>query len=132
MAQTITGITKTKIITNLDTYNHTTLAAGAYTMSLAINERPRSGIIITMQRNGSTIATTAAPTTQDSASVTGAGTGPITAPTQLDIGQEVVQLTVSVTCAIGDVLTAIVSSATAHDGKSNDFKGILNIRQGSV
>lgn len=132
MAQTITGISKTKILTNLDTYNHTTLNSGTYTMSLAVNEHPVSGITIAMKRNGSTILTTAAPTSQNSASVTGAGSGPLTAAAQSELGQQVVQASISVNCTAGDVLTVVIASATAHDSKSNDFKGILSIRQGSV
>jgi hypothetical protein len=133
MSTTITGIGQSKVINNLDTYIHTTALTSMYTISMMVSERPVSGIIITLQHNGSTVASTSAPTAPALApNVTGAGSGTLTAPTTASIGQQLVQLSATINCTAGDTISAIVSSSTAHDSKPNDFKGILNIRPGTI
>lgn len=111
MAQTITGITKTKILTNLDTYNHTTLASGMYTVRCTLSEQPPSGVILTIQQNSVTKATT---TTIPAAA------------------QEIVDLQIVLNCAINDIISIIISSSNPTDTGKNVIKAILNIHQGSV
>lgn len=129
----ITQSVQSQVISNLDTYQYTVPTAGMYTVSLKINERPVSGITVTTKQNATTVLTTAAPTAPGLIStVTGAGSGPLTAPVTSDIGQQVIDSRIVLNCAANDVLQVIVASSTAHDSKPNDFKGILNIRQGII
>lgn len=111
MATIITGITKTKILTNLDTYNHTTLTAGMYTVRCTLSEQPPSGVILTIQQNSVTKATTT--------TIPGAT-------------QEIVDLQIVLNCAISDVIGVVVTSSNPTDTGKNVIKAILNIHQGSV
>lgn len=109
MATTIVGISRSKILTNLDTYNHTTGSAQQYGIAVSIMERPPSGLIITIQNNGVTQATTTvAPAT----------------------GQQVVELFALINCAQGDVLSVILSSSAVIDTRLNHFKATLRIAAG--
>lgn len=109
MAQTITGISKTKNIIALDTYNHTTLTANMYTVSIDMAEQPPTGLSIVIQQNGVTKATS-----------TAAGAA-----------QTHVPLAVTINCAINDVLSVILSSSTPGDQGLNVIKGTLSIHVGS-
>jgi hypothetical protein len=111
MATTISGISQTKVISNLDTYNHTALLASMYVVDLAVSELPPSGIIITIQQNGVTKATTTS------------------AP---QIAQQLVQLRIILNCSINDLISVIVSSANPSDSGPNAFKGILKIIPGTI
>lgn len=108
MATTITGISKSKVISNLDTYNHTALQNSMYTVSLDLSEQPPSGCIITMSQNGTPRLVTAAP-----------------AATQLDIKASVVM-----NCAISDIISIAITSSTPSDITINSIKGILRITPG--
>lgn len=109
MAQTVTGIESSKVISNLDTYNHTTLAAGLYTVSLSMNEIPPSGVSIAIQLNASTKITSVAPSST----------------------QSHVSVSLTMNCATSDLISVVVSSATASDANKNAVKGILSIRRGT-
>lgn len=109
MAQTITGITKTKVLNQLDTYNHTALATSMYVVEVDMSEQPPSGLIITIQQNGSQKAISSAP-----------------AALQLNT-----KLRVLLNCVANDVITVILSSSSNNDKQLNCIKGILNIHQGS-
>lgn len=100
----------TKVISNLDTYNHTAAAASMYTVSLAMSEQPPSGLVIQIKQNGSTIATAPAPTA----------------------AQQVCQISTVLNCAANDLISVVISSAVPTDQNINAIKGILNIRQGTV
>lgn len=108
MATTITGITKSKILTNLDTYNHTALSTQMYGVSVQLSEIPPSGITITIKQNSSTIASTVAPAN----------------------GQSTVQLQCLMNCTANDVIGVILASSSAVDAQLNDFKAILRITAG--
>jgi hypothetical protein len=110
VATTITGIASSKVISNLDTYNHTTGNSGPYLVHLAVSERPPSGVIITIQQNSVTKATTTA------------------APAA---AQQLVELKVLLNCAIGDIISVIVTSVSPSDTGPNVIKGTLAIGQGS-
>lgn len=109
MAQIISGIGQSKILTSLDTYNHTTLSSGMYKIALRVTDQPPSGLIINIQKNGSTII--------------GYSTSAST--------QSHIELQIVTNCAVSDVLTVIISSTTAIDTNINDFKATLVINQGS-
>lgn len=109
MSQTITGISKTKVLNSLDTYNHTAQASTMYMVSISVSEQPPSGVIITIQQNGSQKAISSAPAA----------------------AQGVVQLQIVLNCAANDVISVILSSAVTSDSKINSIRGLLNIHQGS-
>lgn len=111
MAQIISGIGQTKILTNLDTYNHTALSAALYTVSVQVSEIPPSGMTVTIQQNGTNKAVSVLPA----------------------VGQGTIQLQVLLQCAINDVIGVILSSSVAlPDGLPNTFKALLNMRIGQV
>jgi hypothetical protein len=124
---------RSQILNQLGTYNYTVPSAGMYTITCNANVRAASGLIIALAQNSTAIATSPTPTSPSlTTTVTGAGTGPVTASYSSQIGQENINLSSTVTCAAGDVLSATLSSSVAHDSKLNDFKAILNIRPGTV
>ena len=110
MATIITDISESKIMTNLDTYNYTAQAAGMYIVSCAISEIPVSGITIALKQNGSTKASVAAPAST----------------------QSVQQLQVIMNCDLNDVIGVTIASSVAQDNQINDFKALINIRQGTI
>lgn len=110
MAQTITGIGKTKILNQLDTYNHTALTTNMYMVSISVSEQPPSGMSILIQQNASTKASFSSPT-----------------PTQ-----GVINLQVVLNCTASDVISVVLSSSSANDKGLNSIRGILNIHVGST
>lgn len=110
MATNISGIGQSKVINTLDTYNHTALLTSMYVVSCNINEIPPSGITIEIKQNGTSKLLTIAPTP----------------------AQSVINARVVLSCAAGDVIAIIVSSASVIDSQRNDFKGILSITPGQV
>lgn len=110
MAQTITGITQTKVLNQLDTYNHTALATSMYTVDVHATEIPASGLIITIKQNGSTIVTSAVPAAAQNHS----------------------DLRVVLNCAATDIIGVQLSSGVTADTGKNVVKAILNIHQGST
>ena len=110
MSTTITGISQTKILTNLDTYIHTVLLNSLYAVSLQLTERPPSGCIITIQQNGSTVVATSAPAA----------------------AQAEINLGTLLQCAVNDTISVIISSSNVADQNKNVLKGILKISPGPV
>lgn len=108
MATTITGISKSKAVSNLDTYNHTAGQASMYTVSLDLSEQPPSGCVITMSQNGTPKLATSTP-----------------AATQLNIKASVVM-----NCAVSDVISIAITSSTPSDITINSIKGTLRITPG--
>ena len=110
MAQIVGDFQKgTKVISSLDTYNHTAASSSMYTVTLAMSEQPPSGLVIQIKQNSSVIATSTTPTT----------------------AQGIVQLQAVINASINDVIGVVVSSSSATDRAINQIKGILNIRQGT-
>jgi hypothetical protein len=134
--------TKAQSINQLGTYNYTVSAAntsgspagaGPVTVSFSAQVEPLSGLTITIQQNGTTKASAAAPTAPAlQVTTTGAGSGPITAPLFPEIGQSSTSLSVLLNCAQGDVISVILASALNNDARLNRIQGILNIRSGQV
>lgn len=110
MSQTITKLSRSTVINQLDTYFHTTLAATMYTVEVSMTDVPPSSLLVAIQQNGSTKLTS----TAESAT------------------QNHTEARVTMNCAIGDTLTIVVSSTAPIDSQLNNIKGIINIRQGSV
>jgi len=110
MATIISGISKSKVLSNLDTYNHTALTAGMYNVSISLSEQPPSGVSILIKQNSTTIASFSSPAAT----------------------QGVINLQALLNCAINDVIGVVISSSSASDQTINSIKAILNIHQGSV
>jgi hypothetical protein len=110
MAQIITGISQSKVLSSLDTYNHTAGAAQMYTVNVKMSELPPSGLSIVIQQNGSPMATSVAP-----------------AATQGELDLRIV-----LNCAISDVISVILSSSNVQEAGRNQIKGILNITPGII
>jgi hypothetical protein len=110
MATTITGIGQVKVLSNLDTYNHTALLNSMYTVQVDLSEQPPTGCSITIQQNGSTKATSATPSN-----------------TQLNM-----KLGVVLNCAASDVISVIIASSNTAESAPNQIKAILKITPGIV
>jgi hypothetical protein len=124
---------KTQSIIAMGTYNYTVGTAGLHTVSFAAQVNPVSALTITIQQNGTTKATAAAPaTTSTTVNTTGAGSGPKTAAMSPDIGQNNTSLSVLLNCAANDVISIILASAAPNDNQTQGVQGILNIRRGQV
>lgn len=112
MAQTIISIEKTNVISQLDTYNYTIPASfpsSMATMSIDMSEQPASGLSVIFKKNGSAIATAAAPAAM----------------------QNHIPLKVTIACVPTDVLSMVLSSSNINDQNINAIRGILRITPGS-
>ena len=102
---------QTKVVSSLDTYQHTVTSAGPHVMfASVIDQILPMGIIITMAKNGTTVATSATPSATQSHA----------------------ELRALVNTAVGDVLSITLSSSSATDTLANGFKAILKINAGQV
>jgi hypothetical protein len=108
VATTITDISQSKVIKNLDTYNHTTLLNAIYMVSISLSELPPSAISIVIQKNGSPVISSAAPAAS----------------------QSHMELQAQINCVPSDVLSVVLSSSSANDQQFNVLKGILSISAG--
>lgn len=109
MSQLITRIDQTKVLSQLDTYNHTALQNSMYTVSIVMSEVPPSGLSLVIQQNSVTKASSTAPSS----------------------AQGVVSLQTVLNCAASDVISVIISSNSNNDKALNVIKGILSIHTGS-
>jgi|SRR5665213_1404263 len=112
MATIITGIESTKVLSNLDTYNHTALSASMYTVSVKLSEVPPSGCTITIAQSGSTsnsVSTSVPAATQNH-----------------------VELRTLLNCAVNDVISVTLASSSAIDQGPNAIKASLKISVGQV
>lgn len=110
MSQNISGIGLPKILTNLDTYNHTALLTSPYVVECNALVIPTSGLSIVIQLNGSTKLTSTVPASQ----------------------QQAINSRIVLSCAVNDVISVILSSSVPMDALRNDFKAILSITPGLV
>jgi len=110
MATIISSTNKTKVLNQLDTYNHTTLTTNMYVVEVSTNGIPPSGLSVTIQQNGVTKATT-------------------TTPGNLQAGLDV---RIILNCTIGDLISVILASSAAADQGGNAFKATLKITPGLV
>ncbi len=97
-------------ICTLDTFRHVAQASSMYKVSVDVSEIPPSGISIVIQQNGSTKASSAAPSAS----------------------QIHVPLDVVLNCAANDNIDVIISSSNAAEAGINLIKGSINIHKGST
>lgn len=110
MATIITGINQAKVLSNLDTYNHTALTTNMYMVKVQTSEVPPSGLTITIAQNGSTKATASVPAA----------------------AQNHTELQIVLNCAINDVIGVTLASSSAIDQGKNAIRALLNIHVGST
>ncbi len=110
MATTIVNIFQSKVLNQLDTYNHTALATSIYKVSLNLTDIPPSGITVQIKQNSSVIASLSAPAA----------------------AQNHMDLQALLNCTVNDVIGVVIASSTPSDQGGNSFKAILDIRQGLV
>ncbi len=105
MAQTLQNMESTKVISSLDTYNYTIPAAGQYLIQVQMNEIPPSALSVVIKQQTVAKATSDAPAA----------------------AQGIVNLQVLLNCALSDVISLEITSATAGEAAPNQIKGIINI-----
>lgn len=94
-----------QIVTNLDTYTHTVVSAGLRIAKALVTIPAGSGLTITIQHNGSTIASSPAPVSlQDSIYVA----------------------SLPVYCAVNDTISWIIASSAAIDQSTNALQITLS------
>ena len=104
----INNIGYSKPICNLDTYQHTALATQPYSVNVTMSEVPPSGLSITIQRNGSTVASA-----------------------QMNSNQNRAMIQAVIPCVVADVISIIVASSAVQESAPNSIKGLLNLHIGS-
>lgn len=110
MAITISGISKTKVLSSLDTYNHTALQSSIYTVVVQLSEVPPSGMSIDIQQNSSSKASVSAP----------------------QASQSHMELQVKLNCTANDVISVVLASSSAIDKQLNNIKATLKITPGLI
>lgn len=100
--------TKPNVLSALGTYTHTTTASGLYTVEARVNVPPSSSLVITITQNGTTKATSTAPTPH----------------------QKEVDLRITLNCAQSDVLNIVLTSSAPVDQQPIALKGTGIVRQG--
>jgi len=110
MAQIITREDQSTVISNLDTYNHTAQSTSMYVVSASLTEIPPSSVSIVIKQNGSTKATSDAPSATQSA----------------------IKLRTILNVTSGDTLTIVISSTDPAESGANIIKGIVSFRPGTV
>lgn len=107
----INKISESHVINTVgDSYQHNTLSAGPYTVSVKLSVQPGSALIVNILQNGSPKVVSSAP-----------------AASQISIDVQI-----ELNCALNDTLLITLGSSAAVDNNMNAVKGILNIRQGNV
>lgn len=98
------------VVTGLGTWTHTTTQASLYSMAIRCSEIPPSGLSIVINHNGSPIATSAAPAAS----------------------QQVINLEAkNIFCAMGDTISAVLSSGVLIDTQPNTLKASITVGRGS-
>lgn len=110
MATQIFQIDQAKVINTLDTFTHTAKQTAPYTVTLKLFENVPSGVTLAIQKNGSDVITSGA-------------------PTSLQSFQEIRTV---IACVPTDTLSVILSSSNNQDTRPNQFKGILTFSAGST
>lgn len=95
----------------LSTDTHKILVAGLYSLYVSSTELPPSGLVITLSQSGS---------------VTVSVNTPSTSPLQ-----QVVNINHQFNCAVGDILSVVLTSSAPLDQPPNMIKTTINLRQGS-
>lgn len=101
-------INKPYVNVGLDTMTHTVQKSTIYSVQVQLTEVPPSGLSVVVNQNGSPIFT-----------------APTLSPTQ--IAQ---QFKVAINCTANDVITVVLSSASAIDNQLNTVKSTISIQEG--
>jgi hypothetical protein len=109
MAQTLHGITRSQVVTALDTYNYTAETSGLFLVRVAMSELPPTGLTVLIQRNSSTIATYNSQPSNE----------------QRMFMEQHIQ------CVVGDILSVVLSSTSLPEEAPNAIKGQINIHAGA-
>jgi hypothetical protein len=98
----------TSTVAGLQTVQHTVMTAGQFSIETKATENPISNLIVTINYNGSPIATSSST--------------PLTQP--------FAELVARQQCIVGDILTVVMSSTAPIDNNLNTVKTTVNIRRG--
>ena len=96
---------ESNVATGLGTFSYTALVAGLYNVASQSSVVPPSGLSVVINKNGSPVATSIAPSA----------------------AAQVVDIQAQLSCAINDVITVVLSSSTASDLVLNNVKSIITI-----
>ncbi len=102
------GISKfqSSTLTGLGTYTRTITTSGLYNIYATCSVLPSSSVSIVIQKNGSPIATSAAPTS----------------------AQQTINLTImDENCAVNDVISFVISSSSEYDAVPNVVKTLMSV-----
>lgn len=97
MARPLAG---SQVVSGLDTYTFTVTIAGPHFVSATSTDVPLSGVQLVVNLNGSPVATSPAVATS----------------------KQAVSVKAAMNCAVNDVITVVISSATALDALTNNIK----------
>lgn len=98
---------QSNVVQGLNTYTYTIQTAGYYRIEVQANEIPPSGLIATINLNGSPLSPSPSPI-------------PATAQSHLAVQ-------VNTLCAINDVISVVLSSAAASDTLINTVHAIITL-----
>lgn len=99
---------QSNVMVGLGTWTYTTSVASLFFVQATSSENPPSGLVLMIKQNGTTMATSTAPS---------ATQGAVDTLTLLN-------------CAQGDVITVVISSSVPIDQQLNTVKTIIVLRQG--
>lgn len=89
----------------LGTFTHTTAHTAIYFVSSQSSVLPPSGLSVVINKNGSPVVTSAAPSA----------------------AEQLVSLQTLISCTAGDVITVVLSSSSANDLMLNSVKTLITI-----
>lgn len=102
---------ESNVFSGLGTLTYTIGAAGAHTITCTSTVNFGSGLVITINQNGSQVATTSALSTSAT--------------------QQTLNLSTSFVCSVSDVVTVVLTSSAAIDSMLNTVKSIVTIGLGT-
>lgn len=111
---TIPNFLTEKVVNGLNTYQYTVTTAAMHTCRIKVDKLPGSTMTITINQNGSPIATTT-----------------LVAVLPYD-GQSSAILQACANCAVNDTLSFVLNSSAVDDKQLNTVKATLNIHVGGL
>lgn len=110
MAYALNMASQQTIASGLGTWSYTILTQGPHSVSVFSQVPAPSGLIITINQNGSPIAPTPAP---------------------FQPSQSEANVMVPLDCSVGDVITIVLSSSISNDPSVPFIKSIINFHRGT-
>lgn len=101
---------QTSASSGLSTDTHKISVAGVYSIYTRTTDIPPSGIVATLSQSGSQSVSVSTPTTS-----------PV---------QKHIELNGKFNCAVGDILSVVLTSSASVDQSPNLIKTIINLKQG--